>query len=69
MKKIGFVGVAEATTLIGDVTLEPLVGFDTVNGKSVAPLAQSVPCGGTAVGAGNELDDGLQVIATGGTEG
>jgi hypothetical protein len=69
MKKIGFVGVAIAITLIGDVMVEPLVGLDTVNGKSVAPFAQSVPCGGTAVGAGNGLDDGLQVIATGGTEG
>jgi hypothetical protein len=69
MKKIGFVGVADATTWIGDVIVVPLVGLDTVSEKSVAPLAQSVPCGGTAVGAGNGLDDGLQVIATGGTEG
>jgi len=69
VKKIGFVGVADATTWIGDVTVDPLVGLDTVSGKSVAPFAQSVPCGGTAVGAGSALDDGLHVIATGGTEG
>jgi hypothetical protein len=43
MKKIGFFGVADATTLIGDVTVELLAGLDTVSGKSVAPFAQSVP--------------------------
>jgi hypothetical protein len=69
MKKIGFVGVADATTLIGDVTVELFVGFETVSGKSLAPLAQSVPCGATAGGAGSGLVEGDQVIGTGGTVG
>jgi hypothetical protein len=32
MKKIGFFGVAEATTFIGDVTLDLSTGLETVSG-------------------------------------
>jgi hypothetical protein len=32
MKKIGFVGVADATTLVGDVTVSPSMGLVTVRG-------------------------------------
>jgi hypothetical protein len=65
MKKIGFVGVADATTLIGDVTLAPAVGFEIVNGKSFDPAG-----GGVASGAGNcWLFPGVHVIGTGGVDG
>lgn len=66
---MGLVGEAEATTLMGEVTVELAVGLETLSGKSVAPFAQSVPCGGTAVGAGSGLVDGDHVLVTGGTEG
>lgn len=45
---MGLVGVAVATTLIGEVTLAPAVGFDMVNGKSFEPAG-----GGVANGAGS----------------
>jgi len=67
MKKIGFVGVAVATTFTGDVTVVLASGLETLNGKSSAP-----PMGGTVVvasGAGKLLVEGDQFIATGGTEG
>jgi hypothetical protein len=64
MKNIGFVGVAEATTVSGEVTLELAVGFETVNGKSLEPAG-----GAVAVGAGRSLVLGDQVIGTGGVEG
>src|ERR1700688_3324697 len=65
MKKIGFFGVADATTLIGDVTLAPSVGFEIVNGKSFEPAG-----GGVASGAGNcLLFCGVHVIGTGGVDG
>ena len=69
MKKMGLVGEAVAATLIGDVSVALAVGLETVSGKSVAPLAQSVPCGDTAAGAGNGLELGDQLLVTGGTEG
>jgi hypothetical protein len=37
MKKMGFVGLAEATTVAGEVTVWPSVGLLTVNGKSFEP--------------------------------
>jgi hypothetical protein len=65
MKKIGFFGCAEATTLIGEVTEEELVGLETVRGKSSDP-----PGGGTcAGGAGRSLELGDHVIGTGGVDG
>jgi len=69
MKKIEFVGVAEATTLIGDVTLAPAVGCETVSGKSSDPVPQSAAAGSAAVGAGNLLLLADHVIATGGVDG
>jgi|SRR5215469_9648297 len=65
MKKMGFVGCADATTSIGDASDAPDVGWDTVSGKSVEG------CGGgtCACGAGSGLEDGDHVIATGGAEG
>jgi len=64
MKKIGFFGVADATTLIGDVILDPSVGLETVNGKSFEPTG-----GGVAMGAGRLLVPGDHVIGTGGVGG
>jgi len=65
MKKMGFVGVALATTLTGDVKLAPSTGSEIVNGKSLDPAG-----GGTcAGGAGNGLDCGDHVIGTGGVVG
>jgi len=64
MKKIGFFGVADATTLIGDVTLDPSVGLETVNGKSFEPAGA-----GVAMGAGRLLVLGDHVIGTGGVDG
>jgi hypothetical protein len=65
MKKIGLVGCAVATTLIGEVSDALAVGLVTVSGKSVEAAG-----GGTcAVGAGNGLDEGDHVIDTGGVEG
>jgi hypothetical protein len=65
MKKIGFFGVADATTLRGDVTLAPSVGFVTVSGKSFEPAG-----GGVASGAGNcWLFCGVHVMGTGGVGG
>jgi len=65
MKKMGFFGVAEATTFTGDVTVAPSVGLETESGKSLEPAG-----GGTcAAGAGSGLVEGLHVIGTGGVEG
>jgi len=64
MKKMGVFGVADATTLIGDVTLEPSVGLDTANGKSFDPAG-----GAVAMGAGRLLLPGVHVIGTGGVDG
>jgi hypothetical protein len=35
---MGFFGVADATTWVGEVTVDPSRGLDTVNGKSFDPL-------------------------------
>ncbi|PYX50456.1 MAG: hypothetical protein DMG79_05890 [Acidobacteria bacterium] len=73
MKKIGFLGVAEATTFRGEGTLDPSVGFDTVSGKSFDPFGSGgvqVDTGGSqAGGAGNLLLLGDQVMGTGGVDG
>jgi hypothetical protein len=69
MKKVGFGGVAEATTLKGEVTLAPAAGLDTVSGKSFDPAPHAVVGGLSAVGAGNKLVLGDQLIATGGVDG
>jgi hypothetical protein len=58
-----------ATTVIGEVTLSPAVGFETVSGKSFDPLPQSEVPGSCAVGAGSRLLVADQVIGTGGVEG
>jgi len=64
MKKIGFFGVADATTLIGDVILDPSVGLEMVSGKSFEPAG-----GAVAGGAGRLLVLGDHVIGTGGVDG
>jgi len=65
MKKMGFLGLAEATTLSGEVTVPPSVGLEMVSGKSFEPAG-----GGTsAEGAGSGLLCGDHVIGTGGVEG
>ncbi|HXM67654.1 MAG TPA: hypothetical protein VN911_13045 [Candidatus Acidoferrum sp.] len=64
MKKIGLFGVADATTLMGEVTLAPSVGLEIVKGKSFDPAG-----GGVARGAGSLLVLGDQVIWTGGVDG
>jgi len=56
--------VADATTLMGEVTLEPSVGLESVSGKSFEPVG-----GAVASGAGSLLVLGDQVIGTGGTVG
>ncbi|PYX51223.1 MAG: hypothetical protein DMG79_03650 [Acidobacteria bacterium] len=67
MKKIGFFGVAEATTFVGEVTVAPSRGLETVRGKSLEPFGHG---GGTgAVGAGRGLDCGDHVMGTGGVDG
>ncbi|HZW80241.1 MAG TPA: hypothetical protein VFF50_07210 [Candidatus Deferrimicrobiaceae bacterium] len=69
MKKIGFFGVAEATTLIGDVTLALAVGLETVRGKLFEPLPQSAVAGFWAVGAGKLLLLADHEMGTGAVEG
>jgi hypothetical protein len=69
MKKMGFFGVAEATTLMGEVTLAAAVGFETVNGKSFDPFPQAELAGSCAIGAGSVLALGDHVIGTGAVEG
>src|SRR5947209_738280 len=66
---MGFGGVAEATTLNGEVTLAEAVGFDTVSGKSFEPVPHAAVDGLSAVGAGSLLVLGVQVIGTGGVVG
>ena len=62
---MGFFGVAEATTVIGEVEVVPSVGLEIVRGKSFDPAG-----GGTcAGGAGRGLEDGDHVIGTGGVDG
>jgi hypothetical protein len=69
MKKMGFFGVAEAITLIGDETLAPSIGLATLRGKSFEPLPQSAVAGSCATGAGRSLVLGDHVIGTGGVDG
>lgn len=65
MKKIGFVGVAEATTFNGDVNEPPVVGLVTVSGKSLEPGGGGIWAGG----AGSGLVCGDHEIVTGGVDG
>jgi hypothetical protein len=67
MKKIGFVGVADATRFTGDVTVAFAEGLETVNGKSLEPVQVGKVV--VASGAGRGLVDGDHVIETGGTDG
>ena len=60
---MGFFGVADATTVAGEVTVAPSVGLEITSGKSLEPA------GCTAGGAGSGLVDGLHVMGTGGVEG
>jgi hypothetical protein len=73
MKKIEFVGEADATTVAGELTVPRSVGLDTVNGKSLEPFgsgAAQVEVGGEqAGGAGYGLLFGAHVIETGGVVG
>src|SRR5437763_6638402 len=69
MKKIGFGGVAEATTWKGDATLAPAVGPDTVKGKSLVPVPQAAVDGLAAVGAGKLPVLAVHVMGTGGVDG
>src|SRR5690242_20476488 len=73
MKKMGFFGVADATTVIGEVVVAPLMGLETVSGKSFDPLGSGgvqVEVGGSqAGGGGNRLVLGDHVIGTGGGDG
>jgi hypothetical protein len=69
MKKIGFFGIAEATTLIGDVTPAPALGLEIVRGKLLEPLPQSAVTGFWAVGAGKLLLLADHVMGTGAVEG
>jgi hypothetical protein len=69
MKKIGLVGVAEAVTVSGDVTLAAAVGLETVSGKSFDPVPHTEVAGSCAVGAGRSLLLGDHVIGCGGVEG
>jgi len=65
MKKIGFFGVAEATTMAGEVTVAPSDGLEIVSGKSF----EAVGGGTCAGGAGSGLVCGDHVIGTGGVDG
>src|SRR6201988_4019114 len=73
MKKMGFFGVAVATTFIGEVVVALLRGLETLSGKSFDPLGSGgvqVEVGGSqAGGAGNKLVLGDHVIGTGGVDG
>jgi hypothetical protein len=72
MKKMGFFGVAAATTFRGDVTVEFDVGFETLRGKSLEPFFQGAVVSSSAVGAGSGLEAGLEmghVMGSGGMEG
>jgi hypothetical protein len=69
MKNIGFFGVAEATTLIGEVRLAPSVGFETVKGKSSEPVESGGSCWFWSGGAGRGLVLGDHVIGNGGVVG
>src|SRR5579862_5419656 len=73
MKKIGFLGDAEATTFMGDAMLAPVAGLETVRGKSLDPVGAGgvqVEVGGLhAGGAGRLLVLGDQLIETGGVDG
>src|ERR1700704_2970606 len=65
MKKIGFFGLADATTAAGEVTVAPSDGLEIVRGKSF-----EADGGGTcAGGAGSGLVCGVHVIGTGGVDG
>lgn len=70
MKKIGFLGLALATTFKGDVTVEFAVGFETVNGKSFEPFFHGAVLSFSAGGAGTVGSaDGVQVMLSGGIDG
>jgi len=65
MKKIGFFGLADATTVAGEVTVAPSDGLEIASGKSF----EAVGGGTSAGGAGSGLVCGDQVIGTGGVDG
>jgi hypothetical protein len=69
MKKMGFVGLAVAVTVKGEVTLAPALGLETVRGKSFEPVPQAAVEGSSAVGAGNVLLLAVHDICTGCVEG
>jgi hypothetical protein len=73
MKNFGFFGVALATMLMGEVTLDLSTGLETVKGKLLDPFGYGgvhVDVGGShAGGAGSLLVLGDHVTETGGVEG
>ncbi|HEV3512533.1 MAG TPA: hypothetical protein VGS05_12575 [Candidatus Sulfotelmatobacter sp.] len=72
MKKIGFFGVADATTFKGEVTVAFDVGLETLRGKSLEPPFHGAVVSSSAGGAGYWLAAGLDmghVIASGGMDG
>ena len=64
---MGFVGVADAITVAGEVTVAPSAGLETVSGKSFDPVLYGGGIG--AAGAGNGLVCGDQVMGSGGVVG
>jgi hypothetical protein len=70
MKKMGFLGVEEATTCMGEAVLPPSDGLEMVSGKLFEPWgyggSQVEDGGSQAGGAGSELFFGDHVIGTGG---
>lgn len=70
MKKMGFFGVAFATTFNGEVTFAFATGLETVNGKSFDPFFQGAVVSSSAGGAGVVKSlDGDHVIGSGGIDG
>jgi hypothetical protein len=65
MKNIGFVGLADATTFAGEVTVALSDGLEIVSGKSF----DAEGGGSCAGGAGSGLVLGDHVIGTGGAKG
>ena len=66
---MGFLGLALATTFIGDVTLPLATGLATLKGKSLDPFFHGAVVSSSAGGAGRGLLWGDHVIGSGGMDG